>query len=43
MVEMNRHKRLIAPVEIATAALWLVGPGSESVNSQAIEIAVGQV
>lgn len=43
MVDMNRHKRLIAPEEIAAAAMWLVGPGSESVNGQAIEIAGGQM
>ena len=43
MVSANRHKRLIAPEEIAAAALWLVGPGSESVNGQTIEIAGGQM
>ncbi|WP_146344665.1 SDR family NAD(P)-dependent oxidoreductase [Falsiphaeobacter marinintestinus] len=43
MVNVNRHKRLIAPEEIAAAALWLVGPGSGSVNGQAIEIAGGQM
>lgn len=43
MVNTNRHKRLIAAEEIAAAALWLVGPGSESVNGQAIEIAGGQM
>ncbi len=42
MVEANRHKRLIAPEEIAAAALWLCRPGSESVNGQAIEISGGQ-
>ena len=43
MVKSNRHKRLIAPEEIAAAALWLCGPGSESVSGQAIEIAGGQI
>ncbi len=43
MVNANAHKRLIAPSEIAAAALWLCAPGSESVNGQAIEIAGGQV
>ncbi len=38
----NPHGRLIAPDEIAAAAMWLCGPGSESVNGQAIEIAGGQ-
>lgn len=42
MVEANRHKRLIAPEEVAAAVMWLVGPGSDSVNGQAIEIAGGQ-
>ena len=43
MVDTNRHKRLIAAEEIAAAAMWLVGPGSESVNGQTIEIAGGQM
>ncbi|MFW8636820.1 SDR family NAD(P)-dependent oxidoreductase [Cribrihabitans pelagius] len=42
MVNANRHKRLIAPEEVAAAALWLCGPGSQSVNGQCIEIAGGQ-
>ena len=42
MVEANKHKRLIAPAEVAQAVLWLCGPGSESVNGQAIEIAGGK-
>ncbi len=42
MVRTNRHKRLIAPEEVAAAALWLCGPGSQSINGQAIEIAGGQ-
>lgn len=42
MVGANKHKRLIAPEEVAAAALWLCGPGSESVNGQAIEISGGQ-
>ena len=43
MVSLNAHGRLIAPEEVAAAALWLCGPGSESVNGQAIEIAGGQI
>lgn len=43
MVQANRHKRLIAPEEIATSALWLCNPHSGSVNGQTIEIAGGQV
>jgi NAD(P)-dependent dehydrogenase (short-subunit alcohol dehydrogenase family) len=42
MVDANRHGRLIAPEEVAAAAMWLCLPGSESVHGQAIEIAGGQ-
>ncbi|RMH45819.1 MAG: SDR family oxidoreductase [Alphaproteobacteria bacterium] len=42
MVGANRHGRLIQPDEVAAAVLWLCGPGSASVNGQAIEIAGGQ-
>ncbi|MBW4707866.1 SDR family oxidoreductase [Roseobacter sp. YSTF-M11] len=43
MVSANRHNRLIAPEEVSAAAMWLVSPGSESVNGQAVEIAGGQM
>jgi NAD(P)-dependent dehydrogenase (short-subunit alcohol dehydrogenase family) len=43
MISQNRHNRLIAPEEVAQTALWLCGPGSESINGQCIEIAGGQV
>ncbi|MGR3342881.1 MAG: SDR family NAD(P)-dependent oxidoreductase [Paracoccaceae bacterium] len=43
MVDQNPHGQLITPDEVATAALWLCAPGSESVNGQAVEIAGGQV
>lgn len=39
----NPHGRLIAPREVAAAAMWLCLPGSESVNGQAIEISGGQM
>lgn len=42
MLSANRHGRLITVDEVAAAALWLVGPGSDSVNGQTIEIAGGQ-
>ena len=42
MIAANKHRRLIAPEEVAQAVLWLCGPGSDSVNGQAIEIAGGQ-
>lgn len=43
MISANRHNRLITPAEVATAALWLVSDGSESINGQAIEIAGGMM
>ncbi|WP_298912949.1 SDR family NAD(P)-dependent oxidoreductase [uncultured Roseobacter sp.] len=43
MVSANRHNRLISPQEVSSAVKWLVSPGSESVNGQAIEIAGGQM
>lgn len=39
----NPQKRLIAPEEVAAAALWLCGPGSDSVTGQSIVIAGGEV
>lgn len=43
MIKANRHQRLIEPEEVATAAAWLIGPGSGSINGQCIEIAGGQM
>jgi len=43
MVDANPHGKLIQPSEVAAATLWLCGPGSDSVNGQAVEIAGGQV
>lgn len=43
MVKANRHQRLIAPEEVAEAAVWLCGPGSGSFNGQEVEIAGGKV
>lgn len=42
MIDSNRHKRLLDVDEVAAAALWLVGPGSHSINGQAIQISGGQ-
>ena len=42
MTDANRHKRLIDADEVAAAAMWLVGPGSGSINGQCIQIAGGQ-
>ena len=43
MRDVNRHKKLLQPSEIAACAMWLCAPGSESVNGQTIEIAGGQM
>ncbi|MGC1494301.1 MAG: SDR family oxidoreductase [Sulfitobacter sp.] len=43
MIKANRHQRLIEPSEVVAAAAWIVGPGSESINGQCIEIAGGQM
>ena len=43
MIESNPHKKLIDPKDVAAAAVWLCGPGSASINGQAIEIFGGQV
>lgn len=42
MVGANPHGRLIAPEEVAEAALWLCSPQSGSVNGQTIQIAGGE-
>lgn len=42
MTDANRHKRLLEVEEVAAAALWLVGPGSQSINGQCIQISGGQ-
>ncbi len=42
MVGANPHGRLIAPDEVAEAALWLCSESSGSVNGQAIQIAGGE-
>ena len=43
MLGANAHGRLIAPDEVAAAALWLCAEASGSVNGQAIAIAGGEV
>ncbi|WP_116597271.1 SDR family NAD(P)-dependent oxidoreductase [Primorskyibacter marinus] len=43
MVGANPHGRLIAPAEVAEAALWLCGDNSGSINGQAIQIAGGEM
>lgn len=39
----NPFGRLVEPGEVAAAALWLCGPGSDAVSGQAIQIAGGHV
>lgn len=39
----NPQRRLVQPAEVTAAALFLCGPGSESMNGQAIAIAGGEV
>ena len=43
MVDVNPHGRLIAPEEVAQAAIWLCRTSSGSVNGQAIQIAGGEI
>jgi NAD(P)-dependent dehydrogenase (short-subunit alcohol dehydrogenase family) len=43
MTDLNPHGRLIAPQEVAEAALWLCSPLSDSVNGQAIQISGGEI
>ena len=43
MIKANRHQRLIEPSEVVAAAAWLIGPGSDSINGQSVEIAGGQM
>jgi len=43
MASTNRHNMLVEVDEVAAAALWLCGSGSQSISGQTIEIAGGQV
>ena len=43
LLQFNPQGRLIQPSEVTAAALWLCGPGSESINGQAIAIAGGEL
>ena len=43
MGDVNPHGRLIAPEEVAQAAVWLCHEASGSVNGQAIQIAGGEI
>lgn len=43
LARFNPQGRLISPSEVAAAALWLCGPGSDAVNGQAISLSGGEV
>lgn len=43
LMAVNPQGRLIEPAEVAEAALWLCGPGSDAVNGQAIALSGGEV
>ena len=43
MASGNRHQKLLQPEEVSAAAMWLCGPGSQSISGQEIAISGGQV
>lgn len=43
MVNSNPHKRLIEVSEVTSAAAWLTGPGSQSINGQCIQVTGGEM
>ncbi len=43
MAKNNPFGRLVEPDEVAAAAMWLCGPGSDAVTGQTIQIAGGHV
>ena len=43
LTRANPGGRLIEPSEVTATALWLCGPGSDSINGQAIAIAGGEL
>ena len=42
LAAMSPQNRLIQPIEVTAAALWLCGPGSDAINGQAIAINGGE-
>ncbi len=42
LAKNNPQNRLIQPAEVTAAAMWLCGPGSDSINGQAIAIDGGE-
>jgi len=43
LLARNPQQRLVSPVEVANAVLWLCLPGSDAVNGQSIAVAGGEV
>ena len=43
LAKSNPQGRLVSPVEVADAVLWLCLPSASSINGQAIAIAGGEV
>jgi NAD(P)-dependent dehydrogenase (short-subunit alcohol dehydrogenase family) len=43
LLARNPQHRLVTPVEVANAVLWLCLPGSDAVNGQSIAVAGGEV
>ena len=43
LADANPQGRLVTPEEVANTVLWLVSPGSASINGQAIVVAGGEV
>jgi len=43
LVRNNPQRRLIAPQEVAQAAVWLCGPDTASITGQCLSIAGGEV
>jgi NAD(P)-dependent dehydrogenase (short-subunit alcohol dehydrogenase family) len=43
LLALNPQRRLVSPVEVANAVLWLCLPGSDAINGQSIAVAGGEV
>ncbi len=43
LAQGNPQAKLVTPEQVANAVLWLVSPGSEAINGQAISVSGGEV
>lgn len=43
LARSNPQARLVTPVQVANAVLWLVSPGAESMTGQAISVSGGEI